>query len=108
MTIVFRDLQVPDDATLPPMTKIQEWRLAKCHLRVCVRLPSGESNLNSAFMMPQVSLFSFFQEPAWKRPRIAEDYGKYLHKDLGTMAPSLVAKTSQVYRMPHDSSQRRE
>jgi hypothetical protein len=103
-------LQVPDDATtLIPTTKIQEWwpdELTDGHIRVCVRLPSGESDfvlgLHDAtglnvFMLP---------EPARKRPRIDDDSGKYLQKDFGTIAPSEVAKPSLVYKNQNKHSER--
>ena len=47
-----------------------------------------------------------FPDPAQKQPRIARDHGKYLHKSLGTLAPSVVAKSSEVYRVQRDPSDR--
>jgi hypothetical protein len=54
-------------------------------------------------MMPYVNIF-MLPERTRKRPRIDEDRRKYLHKTLGTMVPSEVAKTSQVYKLQHDPS----
>ena len=104
----FHDLQVPDDAiTLPPMSRVQQWWpdvLAEGHIRVFVRLPSGESELG----LRGATILNVFMllEPAQKRPRIARDNGKYLHKSLGTLAPSTVAKPSEVYRVQLDPSDR--
>ena len=82
------------------------------HIRVIVRVP-GVWLYAVLLSLHTLTCFAEEQmprellpEPAQKRPRIARDHGKYLHKSLGTMAPSTIAKTSEVYKVQHDPSDR--